>query len=54
MLLTGVVNDAADKALAEQTVSRIDNVQSVVNELTIGLANARSAAFQRRAADDRR
>ena len=37
MLLTGVVNDAADKALAEQTVSRIDNVQSVVNELTIGL-----------------
>ena len=37
MLLTGVVNDAADKALAEQAVSRIDNVQSVVNELSIGL-----------------
>lgn len=37
MLLTGVVNDAADKALAEQAVSRIDNVQSVVNELAIGL-----------------
>ena len=37
MLLTGVVNDASDKALAEQTVSRIDNVQSVVNELSIGL-----------------
>ena len=37
MLLTGVVNDAADKTLAEQTVSRIDNVQSVVNELSIGL-----------------
>jgi len=37
MLLTGVVNDAADKALAEQVVSRIDNVQSVVNELAIGL-----------------
>jgi len=37
MLLTGVVNDAADKALAEQVVSRIDNVQSVVNELSLGL-----------------
>ena len=36
LLLTGVVNDAADKALAGQAVSRIDNVQSVVNELSIG------------------
>ena len=43
MLLTGVVKDAADKALAEQTVSRIDNVQSVVNELSIGLPSSITA-----------
>jgi len=40
LLLTGVVKDAADKALAEQTVSRIENVQSVVNELSIGLPSS--------------
>ena len=48
LLLTGVVKDAADKALAEQAVSRIDSVQSVVNELSIRLtvcsASALSAA----------
>jgi len=43
ILLTGVVKDAADKALAEQTVSRIDNVQSVVNELSIGLPSSITA-----------
>ena len=38
-LLTGEVADASDKTLAEQVVARVDNVQSVVNELTIGPRN---------------
>jgi osmotically-inducible protein OsmY len=36
VLLTGDVPDAADKATAEQIVARVDNVQSVVNELVVG------------------
>jgi osmotically-inducible protein OsmY len=39
VLLTGEVPTEADKALAEQVVARIDNVQSVVNEVTIGPMN---------------
>ena len=40
VLLTGDVPEAADKATAEQVVSRIENVQSVVNELVVGLARS--------------
>ncbi|MEO7336788.1 MAG: BON domain-containing protein [Caldimonas sp.] len=36
-LITGVVNDAADKTAAEQAVARVDNVQSVVDELALGI-----------------
>ena len=36
VLLTGDVPDAADKATAEQIVAKVDNVQSVVNELVVG------------------
>ncbi len=36
VLLTGEVPAEADKITAEQVVARIDNVQSVVNELTVG------------------
>jgi osmotically-inducible protein OsmY len=39
VLLTGEVPSDADKTTAEQVVARIDNVMSVVNELTIGPAN---------------
>ncbi|HEV7577427.1 MAG TPA: BON domain-containing protein [Caldimonas sp.] len=39
VLLTGEVPSDADKTTAEQVVARIDNVVSVVNELTIGPAN---------------
>ena len=35
VLISGEVATEADKATAEQTVSRIDNVRSVVNELAI-------------------
>jgi osmotically-inducible protein OsmY len=35
VLLTGEVNNAAEKALAEQFVKSQDNVKSVVNDLTI-------------------
>lgn len=35
VLLTGEVPDAASKQLAEQTVTKVDNVRSVVNELAI-------------------
>ncbi len=35
VLITGEVPTEADKALVQETVSRIDNVRSVVNELTI-------------------
>jgi osmotically-inducible protein OsmY len=36
VLLTGEVPDAADKAAVEQAIARIENVQSVVNELNVG------------------
>jgi osmotically-inducible protein OsmY len=36
LLLTGEVPEAADKAAVEQAVGRIENVQSVVNELIVG------------------
>ena len=39
VLLTGEVPTAADKTTAEQTVARVPNVSSVVNELTIGPLN---------------
>ena len=39
VLLTGEVPNGADKTTAEQAVARVDNVQSVVNELTIGPIN---------------
>ncbi|MEP6740262.1 MAG: BON domain-containing protein [Caldimonas sp.] len=39
ILLTGEVPTDADKTTAEQTVARIDNVQSVVNELAVGPLN---------------
>jgi osmotically-inducible protein OsmY len=39
VLLTGEVPNDADKLLAEQTVARIDNVLSVVNELSVGPSN---------------
>jgi osmotically-inducible protein OsmY len=35
VLLTGEVPDAATKQLAEQTVGKVDNVRSVVNELGV-------------------
>ncbi len=35
VLLTGEVPNAQDKALAEQVVSRVENVRSIVNELTV-------------------
>ncbi len=39
VLLTGEVPNEADKLTAEQTVARIDNVRSVVNELSVGPPN---------------
>jgi osmotically-inducible protein OsmY len=39
VLLTGEVPSDADKLTAEQVVARIPNVQSVVNELTVGQPN---------------
>ncbi|MEO6363006.1 MAG: BON domain-containing protein [Caldimonas sp.] len=39
-LLTGEVPTEADKTTAEQVVARVDNVQSVVNELRVGPANS--------------
>ncbi|MBV9892393.1 MAG: BON domain-containing protein [Rhizobacter sp.] len=38
VLLTGQVPNEADKAAVEKIVAKIDNVQSVVNELSIGPA----------------
>lgn len=35
LLLTGEVNTEADKAAVEQTVAKVDNVKSVVNELAV-------------------
>ena len=40
VLLTGEVPNDADKTTAEQVVARIDNVVSVVNELTVGPPNS--------------
>jgi len=40
VLLTGEVPTEADKTTAEQVVARIDNVVSVVNELTVGPPNS--------------
>ena len=37
VLLTGEVPEAADKATVEQAVAKVDNVRTVVNELTVGL-----------------
>jgi osmotically-inducible protein OsmY len=39
VLLTGEVPSEADKTTAEQTVARVPNVGSVVNELTVGPPN---------------
>jgi osmotically-inducible protein OsmY len=39
VLLTGEVASDADKTTAEQTVARVPNVASVVNELTVGPLN---------------
>jgi osmotically-inducible protein OsmY len=39
VLLTGEVPSEGDKTTAEQAVARVDNVLSVVNELTIGPIN---------------
>jgi len=39
VLLTGEVPAEVDKTTAEQAVARVDNVQSVVNELAVGPAN---------------
>ena len=39
VLLTGEVPSEADKTTAEQVVARVDNVVSVVNELTVGPPN---------------
>ena len=39
VLLTGEVPSDADKVTAEQAVARIDNVLSVVNELSVGPSN---------------
>jgi osmotically-inducible protein OsmY len=36
VLLTGAVGNDADRRRVEETVQRVDNVRSVVNELTIG------------------
>ena len=38
VLLTGQVPNEADKATVEQVVAKVDNVQSVINELSIGPA----------------
>ena len=38
VLLTGQVPNEADKATVEQVVAKVDNVQSVINELSVGPA----------------
>ncbi len=40
VLLTGEVPDAASKQLAEQTVTKVDNVRSVINELAVMRASS--------------
>ncbi len=47
VLLTGSVGSEADKRRAEDVVRRVDNVRSVVNELTVGF----SSSFQQRSND---
>ena len=43
VLLTGEVPTEADKAAVEQAVARIDNVRSIVNELTVAAPSSLSA-----------
>ncbi|AGU52038.1 putative periplasmic phospholipid-binding protein [Variovorax paradoxus B4] len=47
VLLTGAVGSEADRRRVEEVVQRVDNVRSVVNELTIG----QSSTFQERSND---
>ena len=47
VLLTGSVGSEADKRRAEEVVRRVDNVRSVVNELSVGF----SSSFQHRSSD---
>ena len=47
VLLTGEVPNAQDKQLAEQLVSRVENVNAIVNELQIG----ENASFSQRSSD---
>ena len=47
VLLTGSVGSEADKRRAEEVVRRVDNVRSVVNELSVGF----SSSFQQRSSD---
>ncbi|WP_431127036.1 BON domain-containing protein [Variovorax paradoxus] len=47
VLLTGAVGSEADRRRVEDVVQRVDNVRSVVNELTIG----QSSTFQERSND---
>jgi osmotically-inducible protein OsmY len=47
VLLTGAVGSEADRRRVEDVVARVDNVRSVVNELTIG----QSSTFQERSND---
>ncbi|HEX7435292.1 MAG TPA: BON domain-containing protein [Caldimonas sp.] len=37
VLITGIVTDAADKTAVEEAIGRIENVQSVVNEVAVGI-----------------
>ena len=43
VLVTGEVPEPADKAAVEQAVQRVENVQSVVNEVTVGFPRSVSA-----------
>ena len=47
VLLTGAVGSEADRRRVEDVVQRVDNVRSVVNELTVG----QSSTFQERSND---
>ncbi|MDQ0573731.1 osmotically-inducible protein OsmY [Variovorax paradoxus] len=47
VLLTGAVGSEADRRRVEDAVQRVDNVRSVVNELTVG----QSSTFQERSND---
>ncbi|HEX7441695.1 MAG TPA: BON domain-containing protein [Caldimonas sp.] len=37
VLITGIVTEAADKTAVEEAIGRIENVQSVVNEVAVGI-----------------